>query len=111
MIARALGGDFSDALGTTYKMFKQWCSASRVSCSQRRWTQTSLHMTGAVENYPWLKAKAFNARIILGWLAAHSPQSNNLSHDSIFIDVSFNICVYLILLNKTHTQWLAAFQG
>lgn len=58
-----------DSLRSTYLKFKQWLSNNSISCSQRRWTPKSLHLTGEVENYPWLKAKAFNARVILGWLA------------------------------------------
>ena len=58
-----------ESLQVTYLKFKSWLSTKGISCSQRRWTPKSLHMAGDVPNYPWLKAKAFNARVILGWLA------------------------------------------
>ena len=71
LLARNLCHQLSleESLQVTYLKFKSWLSTKGISCSQRRWTPKSLHMTGEVPNYPWLKAKAFNARVILGWLA------------------------------------------
>lgn len=71
MIARSMGNPVEDRgpLKETYKMFKQWCTDNKIPCSQREFTASNLHLTGAAENYPWLKAKAYNARVILGWLS------------------------------------------
>lgn len=81
LLARNLYHQLSleESLQVTYLKFKSWLSTKGISCSQRRWTLRSLHMTGEVPNYPWLKAKAFNARVILGWLAeTYSQHRRNL---------------------------------
>ena len=77
MLCKLLPCELPQALKDTYRRFKAWCSASRIQCSQRQWTLTDLHMTG-VQNYPWLKAKAYNARVILGWLSAPWPKPNSI---------------------------------
>lgn len=59
-----------ESIRVDYSRFRNWCSQTGVSCSQRCWTPKVLHLTGQAENYPWLKAKAYNARVILAWLAA-----------------------------------------
>jgi len=69
--------DLEDSLQITFLKFKQWLSEKGISCSQRRWTTKSLHLGGEVKNYPWLKAKAFNARVILAWLAETCQYVNN----------------------------------
>lgn len=61
--------ELAQSMKIDFMTFRSWCSENRVSCSQRCWTPKALHMTGKQENYPWLKAKAYNARVILGWLA------------------------------------------
>ena len=46
--------------------FRSWCRAQGISCSQRVFTATNMHLH---EHYVWLNAKAFNCRILVGWLA------------------------------------------
>ena len=69
MLARAMPCDLANALRETYAMFKRFCSTNKIFTSQRIWKESTFNMNNKVENYPWLKAKAFNARVILGWLS------------------------------------------
>lgn len=77
-IARSMDVSLSEALDETYKLFRAWLHAEKISCSQRKWKETSMHMSGETENYPWLKCKAYNARVILGWLSVSWQQFDQL---------------------------------
>lgn len=68
-LARASPLPLNAALKDTYRSFQAFIRRNKIPCSQKAWTQRSLHLTGEVENYPWLKAKAYNSRVILAWLA------------------------------------------
>lgn len=66
----------NDALDESYKLFRAWLHEVKVPCSQRKWTASMLHLGGEVDNYPWLKTKAYNSRVILGWLAVSRLRSD-----------------------------------
>ena len=62
--------NLDEALSHLYDDFRDWCTANRTTCSQRRWCSKQLHLeSDGVHTFPWLHSKAFNARVILGWLA------------------------------------------
>ena len=62
--------NLDEALSHLYDDFRDWCIANRTTCSQRRWCSKQLHFeSDGVRTFPWLHSKAFNARVILGWLA------------------------------------------
>lgn len=73
MLCKLLPCELPEALKATFRRFKAWCSLNKITCSQRQWTLADMHLTGEVQNFPWLKAKAFNGRVILAWLAAPWP--------------------------------------
>ena len=60
-----------EAMGHLYNDFRSWTQANKVSCSHRRWKWAHLHTENSdgVKTYPSLTAKAYNARVILAWLA------------------------------------------
>ena len=60
-----------EALGHLYADFREWCSSKSIRCSHRRWYAKHLHlMTSTGEkSFGWLNSKAYNARVILAWLA------------------------------------------
>ena len=62
--------NLDEALSHLYDDFRDWRTANRTTCSQRRWCSKQLHLeSDGVRTFPWLHSKAFNARVILGWLA------------------------------------------
>lgn len=65
------GCTFDEALGHLYADFREWCSSKSIRCSHRRWYAKHLHlMTSTGEkSFGWLNSKAYNARVILAWLA------------------------------------------
>ena len=61
-----------EALGHLYQDFRSWTQANKISCSHRRWRWHHLHTENYVDGlptFPFLAAKAYNARVILGWIA------------------------------------------
>ena len=68
-LARSSEKCLTDALKEAYAMFKAWLRESKVACSQRLWTLRSLHVDADNPNYPFLKCKAYNCRVIMGWLS------------------------------------------
>ena len=62
---------FSESLKHLYHDFRTWTNASHISCSHREWKINHLHMENSdhVKTFPWLNSKAYNARVILGWLS------------------------------------------
>ena len=74
--ARSATVPLREALKDTFRQFQAFLRRNKIPCSQRAWTERSLHLTGDVQNYPWLKCKAYNCRVILAWLAA--PGLKNL---------------------------------
>ena len=50
-----------------FNQFKQWCSRSGISTSQRRFTPASLHLNVKPPDYPFLGAKAYNCRVVTAW--------------------------------------------
>ena len=54
------------SLRRQFLAFKAWRRQSHIACSQRVFTPTNMHLH---EQYAWLNAKAFNCRILAGWLA------------------------------------------
>ena len=69
-LARASPLGLKEALKETFRSFQAFLRRNKIPCSQRAWSERSLHLTGEVANYPFLKAKAYNSRVILAWLAA-----------------------------------------
>lgn len=67
------GCSFKEAQDSIFSDFKQFCLSNKIRCSQRRW---KIHFTSAkgIPDYILLVAKAFNARVILAFLA--EPRSN-----------------------------------
>lgn len=67
--------EIDEALKRLYQEFKTWCKSHHISSTQRRWTKKNLHTEtrDGVQEFPTFKAKAFNARIILAWLADPRP--------------------------------------
>ena len=65
---------FDEALRHLYQDFRSWTHMNRASCSHRLWRAKHLHIENhdGVSTFPWLNAKAYNARVILAWLAATS---------------------------------------
>ncbi|CAK9047507.1 Kinase D-interacting substrate of 220 kDa [Durusdinium trenchii] len=65
-----------EAMGHLYQDFRSWTQATKVSCSHRRWRWKHLHTQNSdgVPTFPWLCAKAYNARVILAWLAVELSQ-------------------------------------
>ena len=61
------GDEMNPKLQLAYNSFKAWLKASKLSCSQRRFTVSSLHIKP--DNFPWISAKAFNCRVLLAWCA------------------------------------------
>ena len=68
-LARSSEKELSAALKECYLMFKTWLRDNKLQCSQRLWSKRSLHLESDPPNYPWLKVKAFNGRIVLAWLS------------------------------------------
>ena len=72
-IRTGLASSWPDAFKSTYKSFREWCTRSKVSCSQRPWGNKSFHCgdnPGAPDAYPWLNCKAYNSRCVLAWCSA-----------------------------------------
>ena len=62
--------DLEDALGHLFQDFKYFCHQNKISCSQRKWSVKKLHLTTAERpSFPHLDTKAYNARVILAFLA------------------------------------------
>ena len=57
-----------EQLRWAFRSFKDWLKLSRLSCSQRMFTVTNMHINST--EFPCLNAKAFNCRILVAWLAA-----------------------------------------
>ena len=65
------------ALKVLFHAFKAWCRANHVQSSQRIWNVRSFHCgenLWSPNDYPWINCKAFNSRVVLGWLADSSLQ-------------------------------------
>ena len=60
-----------EAMGHLYEDFRSWTHANKISCSHRRWRWHQLHSANmeGVPTFPFLVAKAYNARVILGWIS------------------------------------------
>ena len=88
--------DQDEALRLLYQEFKQWCKQNKLHCTQRRWTSKHLHLCTreGVKDFPSFKAKAFNARVILAWLA--DPHLKD-QMDNMFLDV-FDVVVLVLSL-------------
>lgn len=65
---------FDEALRHLDPDFRSWTHMNRASCSHRLWGAKHLHMENndGARTFPWLNAKAYNARVILAGLAATS---------------------------------------
>lgn len=64
------GCSLEDALAHLYNDFKFWCQQKKITCSQRRWSVKKLNlMDSSGPQFPTLVTKAYNARIILAFLA------------------------------------------
>ena len=61
------GADIAKQLRRAHCAFKAWLQRNSVGCSQRCFTQASLHLN--VPDFPFLSAKAYNCRVVLAWLA------------------------------------------
>ena len=56
----------------TYNAFRRWCTAKRISCSVRAWKLKHFHLGPDPMNptqHPWVNFKAYNCRVVLGWLS------------------------------------------
>ena len=62
------GGTIKKQLASAWMHMKAWVRAHGLQCSQSRFTKLSLQIK-ANYNYPELKAKAHNARVMLAWMA------------------------------------------
>ncbi|CAE7361303.1 unnamed protein product, partial [Symbiodinium microadriaticum] len=61
------------ALKQSYKAFKTWCRAEKVSCTVRPWKITQFHLgkdPREPTQHPWINFKAYNARCVLAFVAA-----------------------------------------
>ena len=61
-----------EQLRWAFRSFKDWLKLNRLSCSQRVFTVSNMHINAT--EYPFLNAKAFNCRILVAWLAVHRMQ-------------------------------------
>ena len=80
-------------LHACFNQFKQWCSRSGISTSQRRFTPASLHLNVKPPDYPFLGAKAYNCRVVTAWLAASQLLSASTRNSPVL--GSFNLEVIL----------------
>lgn len=62
------GCTFRESLDHLYAEFRQFCTRNKIKCSQRRFKLHSVSAKGLPE-YIVLITKAFNARVILGYVA------------------------------------------
>ena len=60
--------EFLEELWHLWRKFKRWESLQGICTSTALFTKASLHMSSAT-NYPLLKIKAANCRIVISWLA------------------------------------------
>ena len=64
------GCHLEDSLGHLFEDFKYWCRQKKIVCSQRRWLVKNFHLMELDgPNYPKLETKAYNARVILAFVA------------------------------------------
>ena len=75
---------FEEALEHLYHDFRKFCVMNKITCSQRRFKIHTVSVKGIPE-YIVMITKAFNARVILGYVA------DTLLHQNIF-------CVFVKLL-------------
>lgn len=70
---------FDEALRHLDPDFRSWTHMNRASCSHRLWGAKHLHMENndGARTFPWLNAKAYNARVILAGLAAGLSQGQS----------------------------------
>ena len=92
------GCTLDQALSHLYDDFRHWCSSNSITCSHRRWSKSKLHMETEYQkvmapSYPWIKAKAMNSRLILGWLAESWPQSKAKFSECFGIPCWLTLCV------------------
>ena len=67
------------ALKQSYKAFKTWCRAEKVSCTVRPWKITQFHLgkdPREPTQHPWINFKAYNARCVLAFVAAAEANCN-----------------------------------
>lgn len=62
-----IANNLDKGLRMIWVKFKSWLRCNRISCSIRAWTAAALHYQSG--DFPWMKLKAYNARVVLGWLA------------------------------------------
>ena len=61
-----------EQLRWAFRCFKDWLQLNKLSCSQRLFTVTNMHISST--DFAWLNAKAFNCRILVAWLAVQRMQ-------------------------------------
>ena len=77
--------DFSrhdEFLDETWHKFKRWESLSGICTSTSMFTKVGLSMSSAT-NYPLLKVKAANCRIVISWLAGFALGGKCCSKHSV----------------------------
>ena len=69
-------GTIKKQLASAWLHMKRWVSAHGLQCSQSRFTKLSLQIKHGY-NYPEIKAKAHNCRVMLAWMADLTSECSN----------------------------------
>ena len=99
-LARSSQLPLKAALKETFLSFQAFIRRNKIPCSQRAWTERALHLSGEVANYPWLKCKAYNSRVILAWLAVPKLQFTPFGHTWSFSYLERSVISW-VCLNHT----------
>lgn len=82
--SRMLG--FDKILARAWKHFRLWCKQNHISCSAPKFTRANLSWESRYE-YPTLKGKAWNCRVILAWLASVCSSPRHATHGGPHADL------------------------
>ncbi len=66
-------GDLPMQLKAAWARFRTWCRRHRIQCNARRFTVGRLNAKG--KNWPELSSRAWNTRVICGWLSSEASQA------------------------------------
>ena len=94
--SKVWGCTLGEALLHLWDDFRDWCAKQKISCSHRRWSLKHLHLKDqyGTKQFGHLVSKAYNARVILGWLADSRFSVKNES-------VCFSLCFFIFFLGVT----------
>ena len=99
----------NDCLAQAFQEFKRWRRQRHIACSQRMFRER--HLLKSSHGY-YLTLKAYNARVVLQWLAeacqtasANDPGSQKLALNAMALKLNCNLCHYRICPELPASVW------